>query len=113
MLRLETKTKTLLVNQPAFSGDAAVQKITAVKLKPGFGSPHLHDAATDGLIGPGCKRKLARGAVEHPVVIVASTKSKLLILLVDPRSNDCRPGEIHWRVLYASQFARRYEPRIN
>src|SRR5215510_13594671 len=71
MLGLHAETGALLIDLPALSGDAAVQKIARVELHAGLSRVDLENTPGDGLIHPGCQRELAAPAVEDPIMVVA------------------------------------------
>src|SRR5882724_12916054 len=103
MLRLKTEPIALLVNLANFACDAAVQKVAAVELYTGLCRVDLHHPAAAGLINSRRKRETASDVIEHPVMIVTSPCSQLLVLLIHSCAYESSLGEVHGRPLNAAQ----------
>ncbi len=99
MLRFQAESVALLVGLAALAFNRAVQKVPGVKLNSWLGRVNFHYSPAGRLDDARRQRTIARFAeiVQHPIVIVALAKFKLLVVLFDARSDRGRLGEIERR----------------
>jgi len=62
MLRLKTESRSPLIHRAAFAGDAAIKKISGVKLQAGFVAPDFHHSTTGRFAHARLETKLAKRA---------------------------------------------------
>src|SRR5262249_55566187 len=94
VLCLEAETGPMLVNGATLAFVRRVQKITAIKLQARLGRHDFHEYSRGRLIKRSDQLQVSSLSVEHPVMIVTSTKLQLLVLIPDPSSDRGRLGEI-------------------
>src|SRR5215813_14459918 len=89
VLRLQTKCGALRVGDAAFSVNRAVQEISRIELSAGLGRPDFQYSPARSLLRPRGERE-AIGLVldQDEIVVVALAEFQLLIIGIDPRSEE-------------------------
>src|SRR5690349_14964758 len=87
VLRLQAETGPMLVNGATLAFVRRIQKITAIKLQARFSSQDFHEYARGRLVNRSDQLQVFSLPVEHPVMIVTSTKLQLLVVIPDPSSD--------------------------
>src|SRR5262245_50078377 len=113
MLGLEAKGASPLINLTTLASNAAIKKIARVELHTWLGCVDLHYPATSGLVHSGGQRQLRVAFIQYVVVIVATTKNQLIIVLVDAGADGRRRAEIHGRAFDTSQLAGRNQSLVH
>src|ERR1044072_6859009 len=90
VLGLETKPGSSRIEFSSFARQRTIKKVSRIKLHARFGGPHLHDATTRRFIRRSRESHHTRRAIDHPRVIVATTKFYLFIILIDTLANRVR-----------------------
>src|SRR5262245_66535516 len=86
MLRLETKTKPLVVNVAGFPGDASIQFVSGEKLKSRLRCRNVECAARRWIDEAYGMKQTIGFAVKDEVVIVAEPVANLFIIVFDLRA---------------------------
>src|SRR5436190_20649617 len=107
MLCLEAKSVTPFVNLARFSGNAAVEKVSGVKLYARLGGVHLHLTSGRRLVRGGRQREVLAWFIQDKVVVVAIAELKLRLVLYEARAGLRQPGELRGRGLHAAKLSRR------
>jgi len=105
MLSFQAETGPVRAHNSALASGRSIQKITAVKLDPGFGREYLQHPTAARF--ENFRRRLqtvAGGSFENPVMVIAASELELLILLIDPGANRGWPREIKGTALHGLQI---------
>src|SRR6516164_3252549 len=113
MLRLEAQSGPGSVNRAALTLPGLPKEIAAIKLHPGLSRQDLHESAGGRLINRGHEFQVFSLAIEHPVLIVASAKIQLLIVVPDAGSDLHRLLEIERSAGHGPQFASRNQTLVD
>src|SRR5262245_66597192 len=87
MLRLETKTKPLVVNVAGFPGDASIQFVSGEKLKSRLRCRNVECASRRWIDEAYGVKQTVGFAVQDEVVIVAKPVPDLFIIGIDSRAD--------------------------
>lgn len=104
VLRLQAESVTPLVDVAALSSDASIQEVTRVELHSRLCRRHFEYAACRGFVHSRGQCHPSTFAVDHKIVVISVTERELLVVVVDPRPDPGRFGEIERRSLDSSQF---------
>src|SRR5262245_15130022 len=113
MLRLETKTKPLVVNLAGFPGDASIQFVSGEKLKSRLRCRNVECAARRWIDEAYGMKQTVGFAVQDEVVIVAETVANLFIIGIDSRADSRGLPKIEGRAVDWRESGGRDHRRID
>src|SRR5437667_1943495 len=93
MLRLHAEGVAEIIDSTAFASQCAVEEVARIELQARLRREHFQHAARRWFFHPREQAERAARFVEHPIMIVALAELKLLIRLIDPRSDGRRRSE--------------------
>ena len=113
MLGLEAEPATALVGDPALADVVAVEEVAAIELDPGLGGEHVHHPAGLRLADRRRECQAVGVAVDDVIVVIARSKSELLVLLFNPGPDGRRLAEIQRRAVKRGDLANGNRGRVN
>ena len=97
VLRFHAKGVTVFILSAAFAGDAAVQKVSRVKLHSRLRGQDFEAASAGFIRNARDESQLPERFVKNPVMVITFSEMKLLVFAVDVRPDGRRLAKIEGR----------------